>query len=287
MSGWLELDGGKFAILLSLVCLVWALPGVACSRIAAMRIARDEGVGAGEALGFAASNLKGSLGALLFLAVAIGLFLGCNLLAGLLGSVPVAGVVLQVVLLVPMILSTVILFLLGFGTLVGMPLVAPALATESNGALDAVSRAFSYVYSRFMHFVLYAFLIGIVFGVLRYAVGSMEALLAGTFWKGAIENDTARAAIRGFEAAVALRWPDGGGEVVAWVFGLLFHLCLMGFVAYWAFGAWTAAYFALRREVDGTEDEEIWVAGEDEGGFGTPEEPERFPAPAAPPPPAK
>jgi hypothetical protein len=118
----------------------------------------------------------------------------------------------------------------------------------------------------------------------------MEALATWSFthWVPSGESyGTLRTALaRTWDAATALRLPDYGGvgfpawlgAGISWVFALAFHLALMGWVVYYLHGGATAAYFALRRDVDGTEEEEIWIEGEDADRFGEPETPK----PAAP-----
>ena len=121
---------------------------------------------AGKALGFAMGNLGAAVGAILFLAGAIGLFYALNALAGLVGGIAVVGPFATWLLFPLVLLSTVVLFLLCWGAVLGFPLVLASLAVERNGALDAVSRAFSYVFSRpalwFLYFLTVAFLGGVV-----------------------------------------------------------------------------------------------------------------------------
>ena len=288
LQGWV---GGHLLLKLGIA----ALFGVACCRIAAMRLARDEGVDLGAALGFSCSTLPSTLGAYLFMAAAIAFFFSCNALAGLASGIPGIGPILMIVLVPLVLLSTLILFLLVFGTALGLPLVLASLATERNGALDAVSRGFSYVFSRPALFFFYGATVWFLASLLAACAVGMEGLASASFtrWLPAdSENyDALRSAFDlAGTAAVTDHLPDfsrvGGVTIVgawsAWFFGTLFHLCLMGYVVYYFFGGATAAYFALRRDVDGTEDEEIWVEGEDRDAFGEPEKPEPVPASSPP-----
>ncbi len=274
-----------------------AVLGVACCRIAAVRLARDEGVGLGEAVGFSVGTLPSTLGAYLFMAGAIGFFYACNALAGLVSGIPGIGPVLMIVLFPLVLLSTLLLFLLNFGTVLGLPLVLSSLAAERNGALDAVSRGFSYVFSRPLLFFFYGATVAFLAAVLLFSASSMEGLVRTSFGRWMPEKESygllTTALGTALDAATGLRMPEFGsgmgvavvGGWAAWLFGTLFHVALLGYVAYYLFGGATAAYFALRRDVDGTEDEEIWMEGEDGEAFGEAEKPE--PAPAPPGPPAK
>jgi hypothetical protein len=61
-----------------------------------------------------------------------------------------------VALLLPLaLLSGFIMTLICVGTVTGLPLFAPAVAAEGTDSFDAVSRGFSYVYSRPWHYVWY------------------------------------------------------------------------------------------------------------------------------------
>lgn len=285
---------GSVLPLLLLQLAVTAVLGVAMCRIAAMRLARDEGVPLGEALAFSVGNIASSIGAFAFMAGAILLFYSCNALAGLASGIPGVGPLLMVVLFPLVLLSTLVLFLLLFGSALGLPLAVASLAVERNGPLDAVSRGFSYVFSRPALFFLYALTVWFLASVLVASAFAMEELAAWSFthWFPAKDSwrDLADATGRALRAVAATRMPDftgaGGssalGGWIAWLGGVVLHLALMGWVVYYAFGGATAAYFALRRDVDGTEDEEIWVEGEDQGAFGEPERPEPVPRAEAP-----
>ena len=270
--------------LLALHLAVAAVFGVACCRIAGMRLARDEGLTVGAALGFSTGNIGATIGAYLFMFSAAALFYAANALAGLLAGVPGIGPFTMWALFPLVLISSLVMFLLLFGSIVGLPLVLSSLAVERNGALDAVSRAFSYVFSRPALFFAYAITIWFLGGLLAWCVFGIEALAAWSFthWfpSAASWGEVSQAVHEAARAVVTLRGPEFGGvdgaAVVggwaAWIFGLAFHLALMGWVVYYAYGGFCAAYFALRRDVDGTEDEEIWIAGEEDR-FGEPEKP--------------
>jgi hypothetical protein len=69
-----------------------------------------------------------------------------------------------VALLLPLaILSGFIMTLICVGTVTGLPLFAPAVAAEGTDSFDAVSRGFSYVYSRPWHYLWYQ-LVSSVYG---------------------------------------------------------------------------------------------------------------------------
>jgi hypothetical protein len=122
--------------------------GQAIRRIVALRIARDEGLSLREGLSFAAKNWFTMLRAPVVVGVAVGVFWFCNWLAGLVISVPVLGLIASLILVPLAVLSTLLLLLIALGGVLGMPLMGAAAAWERNGSLDAISRAFSYVFAR-------------------------------------------------------------------------------------------------------------------------------------------
>mgnify|MGYP000641614355 CR=1 FL=1 len=54
------------------------------------------------------------------------------------------------------------------------------------------------------------------------------------------------------------------GMFVTWLFTIILVLGIKGFVVTYIMGGTTSIYFSLRRDVDGTEDSEIYVEGDDE-----------------------
>ncbi len=280
----------EFVVPLLVLLGVWVVFGVAACRVAALRLARDEGLSAREALVFSIRNIGASVGAVAFVGAAIGLFLGLNALAGLAAGVPLVGIVVFPLSL----LGALVLFLLVLGTVFGLPLAFAGLATERNGALDAVSRAFSYVFGRPALFLVSAGTVALFAAVLLAVAWFLPGLALATVKAGAPGGG---GALEAFEAAVGTatwftrpEWRVEGLHLatgwVTWAFVLAFRLALAGWATYYVFGGATAVYFALRHDVDGTEDEELWIEGEDEG-LGEPQSPvppDPGPAPAPPPP---
>ncbi len=304
------MEQAEFWKMAALHLVVAAVFGIACCRIAAVRIARDEGVDLSAALGFSIGNFGATFGAVLFLAAAGGFFYACNALAGLVSGIAGVGPFLMIVLFPLAVLSTLVLFLIVFGAAFGFPLTLASLAAERNGALDAVSRGFSYVFSRPALFFFYGLTVWFLAAVLMACALGMQGLLAWSFTHWFPEGGGSHFELRealdiALRSAQNLRLPEFGGGMmgigkvegaaalggwVAWLCILGFHLALMGWVVYYAFGGATAAYFALRRDVDGTEEEEVWIDGEDAERFGEPERPAAPtpptpPTPPAPPPP--
>jgi hypothetical protein len=138
---------------------IWSYFGGAIARIAAYEIAKDgERIETRKALQFARRKFWSFFWAPLICIIGFFFFFICNYAGGLIGSVldfakigsPVVALLLPLALL-----SGFIMTLICVGTVTGLPLFAPAVAAEGTDSFDAVSRGFSYVYSRPWHYLWY------------------------------------------------------------------------------------------------------------------------------------
>jgi len=138
---------------------IWSYFGGAIARIAAYEIAKDgERIETRKALQFAKRKFWSFFWAPLICIIGFFFFFICNYAGGLVGSVldfvkigaPVVALLLPLALL-----SGFIMTLICVGTVTGLPLFAPAVAAEGTDSFDAVSRGFSYVYSRPWHYIWY------------------------------------------------------------------------------------------------------------------------------------
>ena len=136
--------------------VIWSFFGGAIARIAAVEIATDERVGFKEALRFAArkyqaliwSPLVPLLG-MLFLAFLI-------VIAGLLCAIPGVGPIVFALIFFPlMLIAGFAIFLIAIGGVLGFELMFPAIAAEASDAFDAISRAYSYIFSQPWRWILY------------------------------------------------------------------------------------------------------------------------------------
>ncbi len=296
MSFMLGIDWWKLVIVGAWLLILWSLVSGAISRVYAVRIARDETVPAGDAAGFATSNLRTFLLAPLFVAAAALLFLGGIALIGALSAIPWAGPLVQLVLHPFALVASLLVMALAIGGIFGFPILHAAIATERNGALDAVSRTFSYVFTRPVVFIVAAGSTLVIAGILLafgywFVAVSGRALHFGAQW-----NDNAAGAMASVWPPSMLAMPnvDGVGvdvaawRLVTWFWTIVALYLVHGFVLSYVVGGLTDTYFLLRREVDGIEDSEVWVEGEGEPptfGAPVPGEPTPPPPPPAAPPP--
>ncbi len=158
-----------FIAMMVSILAIWAYFGGAISRIAAYEIAKDgERIETARALQFARRKFWAFFMSPWVCLIGFGFFFACNWAGGVVGRVldfiwiggPLVAILLPLALL-----SGFVMTLIGLGTAAGFPLFAPAVAAEGTDAFDAMSRGFSYVYSRPWHYVFYQ-AVAALYGVL-------------------------------------------------------------------------------------------------------------------------
>lgn len=169
--------------------------GQAIRRIVALRIARDEGLSLKEGLAFAAKNWVTMMVAPVVVAVAVGVFWVCNWIAGFLVGVPGLGIVTSLIFVPLAALSTLLMLLIALGGVLGMPLMGAAAAWERNGSLDAISRAFSYVFARPLQY-FFNYVLVLSFALIILFAGSwFVAAFAKTIENGMLLDDRLSVAV--------------------------------------------------------------------------------------------
>jgi len=236
--------------------LVWSIFGTAITRHVALKLV-DE-----EAPGFTGSLLYGSLKWLsAFNAVAFVLLgiAALSLPGAVLGLVmrtdwglALAGAVWPLVLA-----GAVVLAILAIGIVAGWPLMVAAVGVERGDSFQAISTAFSYLYQRPLHYAFYglvALLVAVpavvAAGLFADATGTL-AMWAASFGMG---HDRTAAVLDGVAGAGPAA-PWGARAIGFWMRGLGALLSSFGWGYFWAIA--TAAYLLLRRDVDGTEFDEV------------------------------
>jgi len=149
-----------YSVVFALLFLtIWSYFGGAIARIAAYEIAKDgERIETRKALQFARRKFWSFFWAPLICVIGFFFFAICNYAGGMVGSLldyVSIGAPLVALLLPLALLSGFIMTLICVGTVTGLPLFAPAVAAEGTDSFDAVSRGFSYVYSRPWHYIWY------------------------------------------------------------------------------------------------------------------------------------
>lgn len=265
--------------------LIWSAAGGAICRIAAVQFAREEKLTIKQALAFAWDRLFSGF----FLAPCIPIIFAALImlvvsLCGLALRIPLIGDILGGLLFIPTIFGGFLAALMIVGLIVGGGLFWPSVATESSDAFDAFSRGLSYPLSKAWKAIWYL-VVSVIFAGICWTVvylftyfglATTRFVLAfgtspfGLWSRGEGEEPISKIELLWpmYGPNVLYAWPDWSqlawyeyisagliGVPVLLVIGLMWS-----FLASFYFSACTVAYFLLRRDVDGTDLEEVYLA---------------------------
>ncbi|MEK6642581.1 MAG: hypothetical protein AABZ08_01630 [Planctomycetota bacterium] len=267
---------------------IWGLFGGAVARVAALHATRDERIGLSEALTFSKSKFVGFFAAPL-MPVGILLFFGVLLmLGGLVGAIPAIGELLVGIIFFLALIAGFILAFVMIGALVGYCMTFPTIAVEGSDAFDALSRTFSYVYQRPWRTVFYS-LVSIGYGSICFlfvkffvrlmlwathlfvsvsmnlggpllteaTTGPRPGKLDAMWHAPSLSGDTPF--YGSFDTGVQLSGISWFGQALIkfWVYGV--WGLVAAFVVSLFYSSSTLIYLLLRREVDATDMEEVYV----------------------------
>jgi hypothetical protein len=274
----------------------WALFGGAITRLAAVQLAGKDRPGLIETLRFVGARYLSYLSAPLVPLVFVAVIVLLTILYGLIHLIPFVGDIADSI-------AWPFLMLLGFGQavlligLVGYPLMYATVSAEGSDTFDALSRSYNYVFQSPWNYIWYSF-VAVVYGaVLVFFVVFMGSFVVYlTKWSLSQTPGTEYFATRRvdtlFEYAPTTfgwrdllvtsppvdTWYNQISAVVVSLWVTLVLLLVLGFAYSYYFTAFTMVYLLMRRKVDDTELDEVYLE-EDE-----PEEPLLPPsAPAAAP----
>jgi hypothetical protein len=275
-----------FALINTILSLaIWAVIGTAVSRMAAVRIAREEGVSMSRALAFAIKKWPSAVvSPLLPFGVLVALAALMGVVAGLPLNIPYAG---EVVIGLAWILVLAIGFLLAMvfiGGTFSVGLQWPAIAVEGRDSFDAISRSISYISSRPWRYLFYlAF--SAVYGCLTFVLVKLVAFLtlyiahAGVgMFAFAWGNNTATPKLERLWATPTLDapWPhpglsdlsgQGAEGLATYAFQFWVWVVLglaVAFLFSFFFTSQTVIYFLLRKSVEAREIEEVHMEESEE-----------------------
>ncbi len=280
--GWMiSYHPGYTVLFFAWFLLVWAVFGGAIARIAAVHFARDEKISVRQALRFSFSKVLSFIFAPI-IPVLIILVIGVVVAAGgLLLYIPVIGPILVGALFVLALLGGAIMTLVVIATAGGINLMYPTIAVEGSDSFDAISRSFSYVFARPWKMLLYT-LIALIYGSItfifcRYFVYIMLAMtqfFVGWFLHGQsarywpqIWPPVSDADLSYHIIFPALAWSEKVAAVLIALWVYLVLGLLGGYVLSFYFSANTIIYYLMRREVDATELDDVYLE-ETEDEFG-------------------
>ncbi len=284
---WLILEHPLYAALFGIVGLaIMSVFGGAICRMAALNVARDERISPKSALGFSTRKFLGLFTAPL-LPLALVLVVGVFLMAGgLIAAIPAVGEIVAGLALPLALLGGFVMALVVIGYLGGGALMWPTIAVEGSDSFDAMSRSYSYVYSRPWRAGFYAavalvygsicylfarffvlvmlkttrFFLGVgLMGTSRPGAGSASATKLDVLWPApTFENLLPPGPV--FGAAVA----EPAGGVLVRISLLIVALLLCGLLVTFFYCGSTVIYYLLRREVDATDMEDVYLEEDDD-----------------------
>ncbi len=276
-DSWSKLAWGWTKLLWALS--VWAVFGGAIARIAALEIAGEGIPSLKEAVSHSTRYFFSTIGGTLLPVVGVGLFWGIAFSIGLLGLIPGIGPLLTGGLWFISLICGALLALILIGVAASWPLMYVTIAVEGSDAFDALSRSYSYVFSRPWYglwIAIVALLYGAVVllflhGAMRFSVSlanhathvGMGAEANRALWDApyaSAESQAAADATEGVEP-VLQRASLGGQLRAAWWRGFMTLSTVFVYSYFWV--AMTIAYFLLRHAEDATPFRKVfWTATE-------------------------
>ncbi|MHC4223918.1 MAG: hypothetical protein ACYSUN_08010, partial [Planctomycetota bacterium] len=182
------------------------------------------------------------------------------------------------------LLSSLLITFSLLGGLVTLPLMWAGIAVEQNGALEAVSRAFSYIFARPLRFFFGYALILLLAAIVLLLADHFEATVKHSLQAGVVRSNlddlirkepeevsvlakphqNAPKTVREKEGISNLgnvrdaKWYDAIGFLWMWLLLSLFMLGFTGYAIYIFLGGTVSLYLQLRKEVDGADEGEIY-----------------------------
>jgi len=298
---WLVQEHWLYATLLGVFSLaVWALFGGALYRVAALHAAREEKISFAQALKFAGSKFFSFFCAPLVPAIIIlGVGLLMSLVALAFGNIPWIGSILIGLPFVLAIVGGMIIAFITVGLVGGGALMYPTIAVEGSDSFDAISRSFSYIFARPWRAILYA-LVMTFYGVITFLFVRLFAwvALAATHCFVKLGIVTGGQTLAANADKLDILWPaptmerlagepnwaamtssgDKIGAVLIWFWVALFAAATLAYLISFCASGTTIIYYLLRRKVDATDLDDVYVEEAEEPAGGVSEQP----APATP-----
>ena len=262
-----------FIIMLAVI----SISGGAVCRIAALQFARGEKPGLTEALRFSTKRFLNFFTAPLApigIIIFIGLFI---FLLGLAGNIPRAGELIVGLGMPLALFAGVLIAVIVIGAVAGLNLMFPAVAYDGSDCFDAISRSFSYVYAKPWRMVVYT-IIAAVYGSICYTFVRLFAFLSLwiTRWllqlglwvdNGSKEVNKLVAIwpkpefryLLGSSSPATANWTESIAAFLLYLFLLVVVGLVVSFIISFYFSANTIIYSLMRKTVDNTAIEDIYM----------------------------
>ena len=272
-----SVEWGEYAVLIVLVLglmIIWSVLAGAITRLTALELGRGEKTGLKDSISFVMRKFWSYFWSPLTPILGVLFFIACNVAGGLLGKIEFAGEIAVAVGFPLAILSGFLIVFLGIVGVIGFILMFPAISSEGSDAFDAISRAYSYVLSRPLHF-LSLFITLIVCGVILTFVAGYGACLVmkTSYFTVGLGMGGKLNEIRVFIAGLS-----GGSDTITSLNPMSMRIAALFFMLYivlikiivgsiiiaFTGSASTIAYLIMRKDVDGTEMDDIYVEANEE-----------------------
>lgn len=272
----LSIAGFTYFLLCALwATAVWALAASAITRIATVELALEERLSVGRALSFARGHWVSCFWAPVFPLLGVLLAVLFMSLGGWLMRFD--STLLLIAIIWPLYLfGGLVMALLLLGLAFGWPLMWPAISSEGTDLFDGISRSYSYVFQRPLHYVFYV-VVAALFGALAWLLVSFvgAAVIQLSFWGasftgGAERTSEIMAVATGFDPSEPFTGlgDAGVGLLKLWVGCVRVITLAFAFSYFWVSS--TAIYLLLRRAADAKEIDEVYTEGGESEPHGLP-----------------
>jgi hypothetical protein len=262
-----------FAIELAVI----SIAGGAICRIAALQFARGEKPGLTEALRYSTKKFTSFFTAPLA-PVGIIIFIGIFVfLLGLVGNIPRVGEIIVGLSMPLALFAGSLLAVIVIGAVAGFNLMFPAVAYDGSDCFDAISRSFSYVYAKPWRMISYT-AVAAVYGSICYMFVRVFGFLALwiTHWLlrfGLLTNNGSNEVNKLtaiwpkpdfrilFDSGQqqATNWTESVAVFLVYIFVLVVIGLIVSFIISFYYSANTIIYSLMRKVVDNTAFEDIYM----------------------------
>lgn len=248
---------------------VWAFFGGVITRRAVRQLGREENIGLRSAIRYALSKWRSYVAAPLLPLLGVALCAVPIWLTGLLMNIDL-GVVVAGLMWPVLLVFGVLMALLLMALVFGWPLMWPTISAEGTDSFDALSRSWSYVYHRPLHYLFYA-AVAVVLGAFGWRLVTVFSQwvaylpLWTASWATGNERIEQLFGLTGEAPGTLGLW---GANLIRFWIGCV-GLLALGFVYSFFWSASSAIYLLLRRDDDGTDLDDVHVEPADQE-FGLP-----------------
>jgi len=261
-----------FAIMLAAL----SIAGGCLCRIAALQLAQGEKPALSKAISYSVKRFLSFFTAPLtplVIIVFIGLFV---FILGLIANIPYVGELIMGVSMPLALIGGTIITVILVGVVAGFILMFPAIAYDGSDAFDSISRAFSYIYARPWKMGFYV-AVATVYGSICYWVVRLFGFLLiwvphrlvdyGVFAANPEGGDKLHAMwpepefmnFLGSAQSAPSAWTQTVASFLVFISVLAVIGLLAAFIASFCFSASTVIYALLRKQVDNTPIEDIYI----------------------------